>query len=334
MDITFGFDYNGALKTDLYQKDTDARAYLHFSSCHPNHVFSSIVYSQALRFRRIVNDNYKLFKHLDTLKDTFFKAGYPKNMVNNIINKVKNLPRNLGKKAIDPKRDGDSIRVVSTYGNDEPLIRAVKDTTELIKSAKIYSAKKVDKPYQYTKKVAPSLRSIMCNSQRVGMGPKNGITQACRKNRCLSCKLIYSKETIVLNKKMFRTAPGNCGTDVTIYGGICTYNSCQAPYVGKTTQALHKRINGHRSAYGEYCDKNGNIDSQMDLDRYAIGIHLYRAHGLKNLMAFDSHIQFFILENCQPKNLAVREHLWIQKVRSIFPEGMNLNSPFSIPLLY
>ena len=224
--------------------------------------------------------------------------------------------------------------MVSTYGYDQPFTDVVKNTEKLIKSSRIFSSHKVDNPYQYTKKVAPSLRSIMCNSQRIGMGPKTGLTQACGKNRCLSCNLIYNKQTVVLNNKMFYTAPGTCSTDVIVYGGMCTYNSCNAPYVGKTTQPLHKRTNGHRSAYGEYCEKNGNLDANTDLDRYAIGIHLYREHGLNNPSAFDQHMKFFILENCQPKNLAVKEHLWIQKVRSIFPEGINLNSPFSIPLLY
>ena len=73
LDIKFGFDFNGDLITDLYRKETDARSYLHFSSCHPNHIFSSIVYSQGIRIRRIVNDNYKLAQHLDKLK-TFFQS--------------------------------------------------------------------------------------------------------------------------------------------------------------------------------------------------------------------------------------------------------------------
>ena len=43
LDISFGF-HNGNLVTDLFRKDKDSRGYLHFSSCHPNHVFSGIVY--------------------------------------------------------------------------------------------------------------------------------------------------------------------------------------------------------------------------------------------------------------------------------------------------
>ena len=52
LDVKFWFDKNNLVQTDLYQKPTDARHYLHFSSCHPNHVFSGIVYGQCLRLRK------------------------------------------------------------------------------------------------------------------------------------------------------------------------------------------------------------------------------------------------------------------------------------------
>ena len=64
LDIKFGFDMEGVLETDLYRKETDSNAYLEFSSGHPNHVFSSIVYSQGLRLRRIINNNERLHTHM------------------------------------------------------------------------------------------------------------------------------------------------------------------------------------------------------------------------------------------------------------------------------
>ena len=70
-----------------------------------------------------------------------------------------------------------------------------------------------------------------------------------------------------------------------------------------------------------------NLGDNVDLDKYAIGIHLFREHSLNNPSAFDQYMKFFILETVNLR------HLWIQKVRSIHPEGMNLNSPFGIPLL-
>ena len=64
LDIQYCFDNTGNLQTDLYTKETDSRAYLSFSSAHPNHTFSGNVYSQSLRLRRIINSDERLRKRL------------------------------------------------------------------------------------------------------------------------------------------------------------------------------------------------------------------------------------------------------------------------------
>jgi hypothetical protein len=71
LDIKFWFDQDGNLQIDLFIKETDARSYLFFGSSHPNHVYSGIVYSQALRLRRIINSQERLVKQLDILHDCF-----------------------------------------------------------------------------------------------------------------------------------------------------------------------------------------------------------------------------------------------------------------------
>ena len=95
---------------------------------------------------------------------------------------------------------------------------------------------------------------------------------------------------------------------------------------------MNGRINGHRSDYKKYCEQHGILDPNSDVDRYAIGIHLYREHGLTNHDTFNQHMKFTILENCSPKDLSVKEHLWIQKTKSLYPECINLNSPYGLPL--
>lgn len=43
----------GNLTTDLYSKPTDKHQYLSPSSCHPKYCFKSILFSQAIRVKRI-----------------------------------------------------------------------------------------------------------------------------------------------------------------------------------------------------------------------------------------------------------------------------------------
>ena len=88
LDIKYCFDINGKLQTDLYVKETDSRAYLSFGSCHPNHVYSGIVFSQCLRLRRIINCDERLKLRLQELKDCFKKCNYPETMINNIVKRV------------------------------------------------------------------------------------------------------------------------------------------------------------------------------------------------------------------------------------------------------
>ena len=82
------FNNDGSLSTDINVKETDARVYLHFSNYHPRQTFPSIIYSQALRYRRIINDNIRLFRRLDELKTCFLNSGYPKKIIDNILDDV------------------------------------------------------------------------------------------------------------------------------------------------------------------------------------------------------------------------------------------------------
>ena len=72
--------------------------------------------------------------------------------------------------------------------------------------------------------------------------------------------------------------------------------------------------------------------SDLD-DEYTLGIHLHDTHNITDPKAFDNHFIFTILENCNPRDLPVKEHLWIHKMRSLYPHGLNLSSPFGLPLL-
>ena len=127
LDIQFCFDTNGNLQTDLYVKPTDARSYLHYTSAHPNHTFSGIVYSQCLRLRRIINNQERLKTRLHELCDAFEKSGYPKNMLTNISTKIINTQRQQERPTVDVENDESKpILIVSGYGTDDKLIKTLK----------------------------------------------------------------------------------------------------------------------------------------------------------------------------------------------------------------
>ena len=143
LDIQYCFDGNGNLQTDLFTKPTDSKAYLHFSSAHPNHTFSGIVFSQFQRLRRIINDEQRLMIRINEFKDRFRCATYPANMVNNIAEKVCSTSRNLdyrNKVAESSKNDSTKIiRLVSTFGSDDDIVRTVGKFEEVLTRTRSFS---------------------------------------------------------------------------------------------------------------------------------------------------------------------------------------------------
>ena len=68
-------------------------------------------------------------------------------------------------------------------------------------------------------------------------------------------------------------------------------------------------------------------------DRYSLAIHLHREHVIKLVEGMDDYYEFTLLEKCTPKSIDLKEHMWIQKRKSLVPFGLNLNSPLGFPLI-
>ena len=111
--IQFKF-VEGVLTTDIFRKATDANRYLYYNSFHPRHVFRSIVYSQALRYRRIINDESLLKIRIDELLVFFVNSGFPDKFVRPILDSVMSKPRSL---AYSSKTEKDFVVPwITTYG--------------------------------------------------------------------------------------------------------------------------------------------------------------------------------------------------------------------------
>ena len=81
LDVTVRVNH-GEFITNLYCKPTDGHQYLHLESCYPSHTKSSIIFSQALRMKRICSKKSDLLPNVGKLKDWFKEKGYPEDMVN------------------------------------------------------------------------------------------------------------------------------------------------------------------------------------------------------------------------------------------------------------
>ena len=75
--------------TSLSSKPTDCHQYLHYGSCHPEHTKRSIVYSQALRIKRVCSQESDFNEHSLNLTSWFLKRSYPEKIINTEMSKVK-----------------------------------------------------------------------------------------------------------------------------------------------------------------------------------------------------------------------------------------------------
>ena len=74
--------------TTLYTKPTDTFALLHFSSYHPLNTKTSIIYSQALRYRMLTTHDKDLKLALEHLEWVLTNRGYPKQLIKSHISKT------------------------------------------------------------------------------------------------------------------------------------------------------------------------------------------------------------------------------------------------------
>jgi len=91
LDVTiFKLEHNNnfTLQTKIFFKKTDSHQLLHTSSFHPQHIFSSIIYSQILRFKRISSFKTDFDKTCAILFSSLKDRGYSKFKLKNIKRRV------------------------------------------------------------------------------------------------------------------------------------------------------------------------------------------------------------------------------------------------------
>ena len=88
LDTTIYINSTGKLESDLYIRPTDRTLLLHQTSFHPQSCKDAIIYSQALRYRRIITDNDLLQKRLNDLLITLVHRGYKKETIQTAFNKA------------------------------------------------------------------------------------------------------------------------------------------------------------------------------------------------------------------------------------------------------
>ena len=79
-------------------------------------------------------------------------------------------------------------------------------------------------------------------------------------------------------------------------------------------------MNGHRSKFYEIL-RSGNY--AYDDDEQILGAYLVDQHGMRDKPDFNKNYKLFIIAQVSPSNLRKFEQLWIDKLNSLRPFGLN-----------
>ena len=322
----------------MFRKPTDASRYLEFTSFHPRNTFRSIVFSQALRYRRIVNDDALLDERLRELQSFFEQSSYPSVMVRDVIRDVKSRPRTLGYKNKD-EESGFFTPWIMTYGSGyEETKEKAAEVNNIISNSRTWSTtdpQNVPKLQVVTRR-APNLKDTLFKRKKLALGSQSTSTEPCtkpgekRKGRpCQTCDLVSKNSSVTNNSITVKTQGGNCKTRNIVYSATCKLCTSNNVYVGKTVSCLSQRVNGHRSKFYEILrslenDRSLSFQSPDSFDdENILGAHLFSVHNLKEKKEFNRCFCFDILCCTSPENLRKSEQFYIDKLRSLYPFGLN-----------
>ena len=252
----------GKLETDRFIKPTNPQLYLHFKSNHPPQVFKAIVFGQAITVKTICSKEEFVVKHFENLKQKFMERGYPVELIRENLARGAQLDReDLLKPKFYPTQATPVLAskpkfiptFIITYNpHNPPLNRWLKETFLILqadpKMKEIYK-----KPPSVTFRQPRSLKQILVRN-RLRELPFQDCSDVLgcyrhdhgRRGRgCLLCpKIEVSKQfrssftglTYSIRHQL------NCKSCYVVY--LVTCNACSAQYVGKTTEAMHKRHTG------------------------------------------------------------------------------------------
>jgi GIY-YIG catalytic domain len=322
---------NNKIRTRLYKKPTDNKQYLHFSSEHPQHVKKAIPYAQALRYRRIIEDDEILKLELEKLRQNFLIRKYPETIVETAIDRASNLDRlSVIKYNVKKVTNFQSIPFVLTFNNSlvsdknvniyklltdswkdllttSPDLCTLKAPKIVFKKSNTVNSLLVSTMFPPPRWLVRQNRPLTPVADTIPPVPEMlGKCAACNRLRCRTCNIISENNSFnsSQNDTCFRLNDDfDCNSFNVVY--LITCLKCKIQYVGETGNPLHVRMNAHRSCIML------NKDTPIGIHFNSIG------HNLTHLSVIPiEKVNYF-------KNRQTREYFWQLTLGTIFPKGLN-----------
>ena len=238
---------HNTLQTSLCKKSTHSQTYLHPTSSHPPRAFASIIFSQALRYKRIWSNEKELNLQLTTLKNAFTTLGYKPKTVKNQIIKAMSIPREALLK-YQTKSKSDRTPLVLTYHPHlRPINKIVKNLQPLLNKDP-HLNQTFSTPPLISYRQPPNLKLLLTSASLPNEHFITG-TFPCKSPKCHLCPNINTNPTITGPNGVPIKISGNFSCNYSsniIYAISC--NLCpKAIYIGETSNSIRQRMNGHKN---------------------------------------------------------------------------------------
>ena len=311
---------NGDVETDVCQKPTDTHRYLHWTSAHPPHLKRSILYSQALRLRRICSDTNKLRTRITEYAEFFTACGYNRGEVLEQMRRVLLKSQEQCLEMRENKELRNRIPLVTTYNPHTTYTAEIAHRHwGFLKSKERLSRIFAEPPliaYRRPKNLRDKLVSTKFK-EKAEEEDTNGC-KPCGRTVCSWCRIIDSSTTF-LDSKGERTfkiyLKLDCHSAWVIYMIKCKI--CNLLYIGKSETKCNNRFNNHRSHIR-------NSINSCELSEHFL--HNRRTHDFKKdvTITLIEQIRKERLElNAKRDLLRRREIFWQLKLNTVQPHGLN-----------
>jgi hypothetical protein len=338
---TVTFISNQVIHTNVYTKPTDKKQYLHFESSHPKHTMIAIPYSQAIRYRRIIDEDNLFFEELEVLYSRLRNRGYPDDLLLKTDNKIKLLTRT---DVLQYKSKTAKEAALNTFLRGKSFLPCIipfhsdfqanlKNNinkhwrTMLYSNSKLFDVFQEEFP-QIIFKRGVTLGNILVSSKfkqewdtidletietlqaLIELNQAIAIESVtpCGALRCKCCAHIVQTSKFHDTSRKFSFAiAGNfdCNSKNFIYVISCF--KCKMLYVGQSGLQLRERLNNHRSDI-------------KTLKNTAVSLHFNSPnHSIADLRI----TPIFTLQDLSFEERGKIEFQYMKTLNTIYPSGMN-----------
>lgn len=318
------FSQENKIRAKTFRKDTAGNTILHSKSCHPPHIARNIPYGEMIRARRNCSNLEDFAEESGNIQERLRARGYPTWLLEQTHSKVLKMDREVLLQHKQGRDRQNKPVVFSTgYSIEYPQVcNIVKKYMPLLENDS--STEQVFKDgYKCVSRRASTLRNKLSPSLFCDSAPPKPTwlqhrgTYPCGHNICICCSVLTVSDRIqsYTNGSNFVTNQYiNCNSKNIIYLISCL--KCKVQYVGHTSQSLKGRIRKHLSDIPFASVRNVSSASQHFAVHHSGSIESLRVQGIERVFPPIRGGDF-------KRKLLNRETLWMVKLQTVFPKGLN-----------